>query len=133
MSSTVISVTWDHLRACRADSDPSVSFKVLHSVVSGGVAHNMELVTVATEAILVGLTPYSNYSVKVAIIVDESGDMGPSAVTPPLYKLLKMVILTCVKINFLYLNSYSSRCSRWNHSDSICVSSEPDMGATTDA
>ena len=46
-------------------------------MVSGGVAHKMELVTVATEAILVGLTPYSNYSVKVAIIVDESGDMGP--------------------------------------------------------
>ena len=74
MSSTVISVTWDHLRACRAGSHLSANNSV--TVEYTAVHQTKELFATASEALLVGLTPFTNYTIKVAI-VNESGDVGP--------------------------------------------------------
>ena len=77
VSSTVISVKWDHLRACRADSHLSANNSVLNVTVEYTAVHQTkELCATASEALLVGLTPFTNYTIKVAI-VNMSGDVGP--------------------------------------------------------
>ena len=73
-SSTVISVQWDHLRACGPVSHPSVKFSVMYTVVFSEVRNQTEETT--TEAMLTGLTPYTNYSITVAV-VNEMGNVGP--------------------------------------------------------
>ena len=77
MSSTVISVTWDHLRACRAGSHLSANNSVLNTIVEYTTVHQMkELFATTSEALLIGLNPFTNYTIKVAA-VNESGDVGP--------------------------------------------------------
>ncbi|CAI8019279.1 Neuronal cell adhesion molecule, partial [Geodia barretti] len=77
VSSTVISVQWDHLSACSPVSHLSEIFMVHYTAVSSGVMDKTsELIVSSTEAMLTGLTPYTNYSIKVAE-VSEMGNVGP--------------------------------------------------------
>ena len=80
VSSTVISVQWDHLSACSPVSHLSVKFSVkytaLSSVASDIINRSGELLVTSTEATLTGLTPYTNYSFTVAV-VNEMGNVGP--------------------------------------------------------
>ena len=81
MSSRVISVKWDFLRACNeVDNDTSVNFTVQYTVESNGdrrkINETKQLMTIAPDAQLTGLMPYTNYSIKVAA-VDEFGVVGP--------------------------------------------------------
>ena len=79
-SSTVISVQWDHLRACSPVSHPSVKFSVMYAAVFSAASEVIdrtgELFVSSTEAMLTGLTPYTNYSITVAV-VNEMGNVGP--------------------------------------------------------
>ena len=77
VSSTVISVKWDHLRACRAGSHLSANNSVLNAIVEYTTVHQIkELFATTSEALLIGLTPFTNYTIKVAA-VNERGDVGP--------------------------------------------------------
>ena len=132
MSSTVISVKWDHLGACRAGSHLSANNSVLNAIVEYTTVHQMkELFATTSAALLIGLNPFTNYTIKVAA-VNESGDVGPYSypITVQTHEDGNVIYVT----DLYYLHtSYSTRSSRWNHRNSICVTSEPDMGATTDA
>ena len=80
VSSTAISVKWDYLRACSQVSDLSVNFAVQYieksTVNSEIVKKTRQLNAALTKAQLTGLMPYTNYSIKVAV-VNEMGDVGP--------------------------------------------------------
>ncbi|CAI8054367.1 Protein sidekick-2 [Geodia barretti] len=77
VSSTVISVQWDHLRPCGPVSHLSVKFSVKYTAVPSEVINQTEeLIVTSTEAMLTGLTPYTNYSITVAV-VNEMGNVGP--------------------------------------------------------
>jgi hypothetical protein len=80
VSSTVISVQWDHLRACSPVSDLSDKFSVKYTAVFSAASEVInqtgELIVTSTEAMLTGLTPYTNYSITVAV-VNEMGNVGP--------------------------------------------------------
>ena len=133
VNSTVISVKWDHLRACRAGSHLSANNSVLNAIVEYTTVHQMkELFATTSEALLIGLNPFTNYTIKVAA-VNESGDVGPYSypITVQTHEDGNVIYVT--DLYYFLHTSYSTRSSRWNHRDSICVSSEPDMGATTDA
>ena len=84
VSSTVISVKWDYLRACSQVSDLSVNFAVQYiekSTVNSEIVKKIrQLNAVLTKAQLTGLMPYTNYSVKVAV-VNEMGGVGPYSYT----------------------------------------------------
>ena len=69
VSSRVISVQCDELRACSHVNDLSASFRVQY-------AADKAIIAKTTEITLTGLTPYTNYSIKVAA-VNEMGDVGP--------------------------------------------------------
>ena len=79
-SSTVISVQWDHLRACGPVSHLSVKFSVKYTAVFSAASEVInqpgEINVSSTEAMLTGLTPYTNYSITVAV-VNEMGNVGP--------------------------------------------------------
>ena len=81
VTSTVISVKWDYLRACsQVDNDMSVNFTVQYTEKSSGERGNInltrQLIATTTNSQVTGLMPYTNYSVKVAV-VNEIGDIGP--------------------------------------------------------
>ena len=77
VSSTVISVQWDHLKACSPVSDLSFKFSVKYTAVFSAASEVInELFVSLTEAMLTGLTPYTNYSITVAV-VNEMGNVGP--------------------------------------------------------
>ena len=77
VSSTVISVKWDHLRACRAGSHLSANNSVLNAIVEYTTVHQTkELFATTSEALLIGLIPFTYYTIKVAA-VNESGDVRP--------------------------------------------------------
>ena len=75
VSSTSISVQWEHLRICSNANDLPVTFRVQYTTV-----HNMgkvrELMATKTKALLTGLTPHTNYSIKV-VAMNVMGDVGP--------------------------------------------------------
>ena len=80
VSSTVISVKWDYLRACSRVSDLSVNFTVQYivkSTVNSEIVKKIRQLNAAlTKAQLTELMPYTNYSIIVAV-VNEMGDVGP--------------------------------------------------------
>ena len=80
VTSRVISIQWDVLRACSHVNDLYVFFKVQYSVKSsddtGNLSNTKQLNAPQTEAQLTGIKPYTNYSIKVAV-VNEVGDVGP--------------------------------------------------------
>ena len=80
VSATVISLKWDHLRACGPVSHLSVKFSVKYTAVFSAASditdRTGELIVTSTEAMLTGLTPYTNYSITVAV-VNEMGNVGP--------------------------------------------------------
>ena len=77
MNSTVISVTWDHLRACRAGSHFLANLSDLNFTVRYATVHQTkDLFATTSEALLIGLIPFTYYTIKVAA-VNESGDVGP--------------------------------------------------------
>jgi hypothetical protein len=81
VSSTVISVQWDHLSACSPVSHLSVKFSVKYSAVFSAASELINqigqlIIVSSTEAMLTGLTPYTNYSITVAV-VNEMGNVGP--------------------------------------------------------
>ena len=66
VSSTVISVKWDHLRACRAGSHLSANNSVLNAIVEYTTVHQTkELFATTSEALLIGLIPFTYYTIKV--------------------------------------------------------------------
>ena len=77
VSSTSISVYWEHLRVCSHVNDLTVTFRVQYAT---GTVHNMEnvreLMAAKTKTLLAGLTPHTNYSITV-VAVNEMGDVGP--------------------------------------------------------
>ena len=77
VNSTSISVQWEHLRVCSHVNDLPVTFRVQYAT---GTVQNMdkarELMATKTKVLLTGLTPYTNYSIKV-VAVNEMGDVGP--------------------------------------------------------
>ena len=79
VSSTVILVKWDYLKACSQVNDLLVNFTVQYIVESssGGrtINETRQLIATTTDSQLTGVTPYTNYSIKVAA-VDEFGDVG---------------------------------------------------------
>ena len=80
ISSTVISVQWDTLRACSHVNNLLLNFKVQYSVKSsdnfGNISNIRQLNAIRSEAQLTGVKPYTNYSIKIAA-VNEMGDVGP--------------------------------------------------------
>ena len=81
VSSKVMSVQWDYLRACSpVDNDTSVNFTVQYTKKSsderGNINLTRQLIVTTTNAQITGLLPYTNYSIKVAV-VNDIGDMGP--------------------------------------------------------
>ena len=77
VSSTAISVKWDHLRACRAGSHFLANLSDLNFTVEYATVHQIkDLFATTSEALLLRLTPFTNYTIKVAA-VNESGDVGP--------------------------------------------------------
>ena len=54
-------------------NDLPVTFRVQYAT---GTVHNRELMATKTKVLLTGLTPHTNYSIKV-VAVDEMGDVGP--------------------------------------------------------
>ena len=136
VSSTVISVKWDYLRACSQVIDLSVTFTVQYTVKStvnnGTVKKTRELSAALTKAQVTGLMPYTNYSIKVAV-VNEVGDVGPYSYPVTLQmpedgKYNKL----CFLFNII-LHVCSSRSSWCYHGISIPVTSVSVMGSTTDA
>ena len=86
VSSTVISVKWDYLRACgQFDNNSSqvdnVNFTVQYTDNSsderGNINLTRQLIVTTTNAQITGLMPYTNYSIKVAVVVNDIGDTGP--------------------------------------------------------
>ena len=79
MSPTVISVKWDLLRACNPVNDLIVEYRVEYTEVSSGelksVNQSGELNVTSAKASLTGLTPYTNYSIRIAT-VNEHGIVG---------------------------------------------------------
>ena len=73
VSSTVISVQWDHLRACGPVSDLSDKFSVKYTAMFSA---DSEVLIATSEAALTGLTPYTNYFITVAV-VNEMENVGP--------------------------------------------------------
>ena len=87
MNSTVISVTWDHLRACSPvidncsdplahSSDLLATFRVEYSAVfnadTEAISKTGQLFT-TTEALLIVLNPFTNYSIEVALLNECGG------------------------------------------------------------
>ena len=75
-SPTVISVKWDLLRACNQDGDLIVKYRLAES--SGEVQsfdQKGKPSVTRIEASLIGLTPYTNYSIQIAT-VNEHGVVG---------------------------------------------------------
>ena len=81
VSSKVISVKWDYLKACsQVDNDTSVNFTVQYTENSsderGNINLTRQLIATTKNAQITGLMPYTNYSIKVAV-VNDIGDIGP--------------------------------------------------------
>ena len=81
VSSKVILMEWDYLRACNQfHNDTSVNFTVKYTKKSSGERGNInltrQLIATTTNAQITGLMPYTNYSIKVAV-VNDTGDIGP--------------------------------------------------------
>ena len=79
MSPTVISVKWDLLRACSPVGDLIVKYRVQYTAESSGELKSVErsgqLSVTRVKALLTGLTPYTNYSIRIAT-VNEHGVAG---------------------------------------------------------
>ena len=79
VSSTVISVQWDGLSPCSQVNGLIVEYRVQYTAESSGVVQSIdqsgEWNVIGAEASLTGLTPYTNYSIQVAV-VNEQGDIG---------------------------------------------------------
>ena len=123
VSSKVISVKWDHLRGCSHVNDLSASFRVQYTA-------DKAIIAKTTEIVLTGLTPYTNYSIKVAA-VNEMGDVGPYSYPVTIQTPEDGINITFFKIICFFLNS--SRSSWCYHGVSIPVTSVSVMGSTTDA
>ena len=80
MTSRVISVQCDILRACSHVSELLLDFKVQYSVEysddTGKIINTKQLIATQTQTQLTGIKPYTHYSIKVAA-VNEMGDVGP--------------------------------------------------------
>ena len=80
VTSKVISVQWDVLRACSHINDLLLNFKVQYSVEcsddTGNISNTKQLNATQTQTQLTGIKPYTNCSIKVAA-VNEMGDVGP--------------------------------------------------------
>ena len=79
MSSTVISVQWDGLTDCRHVNGHIVKYRVQYTSESSGVVESKdedgEWNVTGAETSLTGLTPYTNYTIRVAA-VNEMGHVG---------------------------------------------------------
>ena len=80
VNSTSISVKWKHLTVCSHVNDLSVTFRVEYTPDFCGIAQNMDkvrrMIATTTEALLTGMSPYTNYCIKVAAM-NEMTDVGP--------------------------------------------------------
>ena len=79
-SSTAISVQWDGLTPCRLVNGLIVKYRVQYTAQSHGMAQNIDQTAAGdwrsgAETSLTGLTPFTNYSIRVAA-VNEEGDVG---------------------------------------------------------
>ena len=79
LSSIVISVQWDGLTPCSQVNGLIVEYRVQYTAESSGVVQSIEVAgewnVMRAHTFLIGLTPYTNYSIQVAA-VNEQGDVG---------------------------------------------------------
>ena len=79
-SSTAITVQWDGLTPCREVNGLIVEYRVQYTAYSSdimqSVVHPGNWSVQGAQALLSELTPFTNYSIKVAA-VNEQGDVGP--------------------------------------------------------
>ena len=79
-SSTVISVQWDGLTLCRLVNGLIVKYRVQYTPQPNGMTQSIDQTAAGdyetgAETSLTGLTPFTNYSIRVAA-VNEEGDVG---------------------------------------------------------
>ena len=74
ISSTAIALQWDILIYCSQVNYLSVTFTIKYIAEFGDIVQT--IIAAKTEALLLGLIPYTNYSIEVAA-VNEMGDVGP--------------------------------------------------------
>ena len=79
-SSTVIFVQWDGLTPCRLVNGLIVKYRVQYTPHSDGMTQSIDQTAAGdyrsgAETSLTGLTPFTNYSIRVAA-VNEEGDVG---------------------------------------------------------
>ena len=79
-SSTVISVQWDGLTPCRRVNGLIVKYRVQYTPQPDGMTQSIDQTAAGdyrtgAETSLTGLTPFTNYSIRVAA-VNEEGDVG---------------------------------------------------------
>ena len=79
VNSTVISVQWDGLTPCSQVNGLIVKYIVQYTAESSGVVQSIDVAgewnVTKAQTSLTGLTPYTNYSTKVAAR-NEQGDVG---------------------------------------------------------
>ena len=81
VSSTEISVQWDGLDPCRHVNGRIDTYRVQYTEVASGTVQsineeNRAWNVVDAVALLTGLTPFTEYTIRVAAI-NEEGDIGP--------------------------------------------------------
>ena len=79
VNSTVISVQWDGLTPCSQVNGLIEEYRVQYTAESSGVVQSIDVAgewnVMKAQTSLTGLSPYTNYSTKVAAM-NEQGDVG---------------------------------------------------------
>ena len=121
VSSVVLSVQWDGLTPCRHVNGHIVKYRILYTSESTGVVQSVDKSgswDVMSEIVfLSGLTPNTNYTIKVAAVNDK-GHVGlyskPIAKCTTELGMSQLFGYTCRGMlgNYVYINFTVFRCSK---------------------
>ena len=101
MSSVVLSVQWDGLTPCTHVNGHIVKYRIQYTSESTGAVQSMDKSggwkVMSERVFLSGLTPYTNYTIKVAA-VNAKGDVG--LYSKPIVKLTKELGLLIIIVAY---------------------------------
>ena len=105
MNSTAISVQWDGLTPCKHVNGRIKWYRVQYTSESSGVVQSKdedgEWNVTGAETSLTGLTPYTNYTIKVAA-VNKKRHVGlySSPITAEYCELFLVILIHCITYSF---------------------------------
>ena len=124
LNSTVISVHWDGLKDCRDVNGHIVKYRVQYTSESSGVVESKdeagEWNVTGAETSLTGLTPYTNYTIRVAA-VNKKRHVGLYS-SPITNQTMEYCEFCCSLNNYWYIPHFFQTLVLWTlyHQSLVC-------------